>query len=117
MSSILEVSVDAEDFALGRTLDAGVDATITLEEAIPTADRAMPYFWAAGENVDEFEASLEDDPSSTASDRPAAGSSPCAFPTARASRSSGDAVSNSTSPSTSGTSTPSRPTGSIRPTV
>lgn len=63
MSSILEVSIDSEDFALGRTLNTGVNATITLEEVIPTGNRAMPYFWASGENLAAFETSLEEDPS------------------------------------------------------
>lgn len=63
MSSILEVSIDSEDFALGRTLNTGVDVSITLEEVIPTGNRAMPYFWASGENLAAFETSLEEDPS------------------------------------------------------
>lgn len=63
MSTILELSVDSEDFALGRTLDTGVDATVSLEEVIPTDDRTIPYFWASSENLQEFERSLEDDPS------------------------------------------------------
>lgn len=63
MSSILEVAIDSADFALGRTLDTGVDATITLEDAIPTESRAMPYFWASGESLEAFETFLEEDPS------------------------------------------------------
>lgn len=62
MSSILEVSIDSEDFVLGRTLSVGLDVTITLEEVIPTGNRAMPYFWVSGESLDEFEESIESDP-------------------------------------------------------
>ena len=63
MSSILEVSIDSEDFALGRTLNTDFAVTIALEEVIPTGSRAMPYFWVSGENLSEFEASIQEDPS------------------------------------------------------
>lgn len=62
MSSILEVSIDSEDFVLGRTLSVDLDVTITLEEVIPTGNRAMPYFWVSGETLDEFEEAIEADP-------------------------------------------------------
>lgn len=63
MSSILEVSIDSEDFVLGRTLSVDLDVTITLEEVIPTGNRAMPYFWVSGNALDEFEEAIEADPS------------------------------------------------------
>jgi len=62
MSSILEVSIDSEDFVLGRTLSVDLDVTITLEEVIPTGNRAMPYFWVSGDALDEFEEAIEADP-------------------------------------------------------
>lgn len=62
MSSILEVSIDSEDFVLGRTLNVDFDVTITLEEVIPTGNRAKPYFWVSGSAVDAFEESVESDP-------------------------------------------------------
>jgi predicted DNA binding protein len=62
MSSILEVSIDSEDFVLGRTLNVDFDVTITLEEVIPTGNRAMPYFWVSGNSLAEFEESIEADP-------------------------------------------------------
>lgn len=63
MSCILEVSIGSEDFVLGRTLNVDLDVTITLEEVIPTGNRAMPYFWASGDALDEFEEAIEGDPS------------------------------------------------------
>ena len=62
MSSILEVSIDSEDFVLGRALNVDFDVTITLEEVIPTGNRAMPYFWVSGDALDAFEESIETDP-------------------------------------------------------
>lgn len=62
MSSILEVAIDSEDFVLGRTLNVEFDVTITLEEVIPTGNRAMPYFWVSGDGVDEFEEAVQSDP-------------------------------------------------------
>lgn len=63
MSSILEVSIGSKDFALGRTLNTDFEVTITLEQVIPTGNRTMPYFWVSGENLEQFETSIENDPS------------------------------------------------------
>lgn len=62
MSSILEVSIDSEDFVLGRTLSVGLEVTITLAGVIPTDNRAMPYFWVTGDSLEKFEESIEADP-------------------------------------------------------
>lgn len=61
MSSILEESIDSEDFVLGRTLNVDFDVTITLEQVIPIGARAMPYFWVSGSAVEEFEESIDSD--------------------------------------------------------
>lgn len=63
MSSILEVEVDATEFALGRALRTKAEVTLSLEEVIPTGPRSMPYFWASGGDLDAFEAALEANPS------------------------------------------------------
>lgn len=62
MSSILEVSIDSEDFALGRALSVSYDVTVSLEEVIPTGKRAMPYFWVSGEDLAGVEVAIERDP-------------------------------------------------------
>jgi predicted DNA binding protein len=63
MTTILECSIDSEDFALGRALNVEPDVSITLEEVIPTGNRAMPYFWVSGADLEEFESAVEQDPS------------------------------------------------------
>lgn len=63
MNAILEVEVDAGEFALGRALRTGVDVTLSLEEVIPTGPHSMPYFWASGDDLDAFEAAIEANPS------------------------------------------------------
>jgi predicted DNA binding protein len=61
MSVITEISVPAEDFALGRALD-GVESTqFELERMVPTTDAVVPFFWAHDTNPDTLETSLEAD--------------------------------------------------------
>lgn len=61
MSVIIEISVPAEDFALGRSLD-GVDGSqFELERMIPTTDAVVPFFWAHDIDPDALETSLEAD--------------------------------------------------------
>lgn len=63
MNAILEVEVDAAEFALGRALETDADVTLTLEEVIPTGPHSMPYFWASGGDLDAFEAAVRENPS------------------------------------------------------
>jgi predicted DNA binding protein len=61
MSVITEISVPAEDFALGRALD-GVESTqFELERMVPTTDAVVPFFWAHDTDPDALETSLEAD--------------------------------------------------------
>jgi predicted DNA binding protein len=61
MSTVVEISVPAEDFALGRSLE-GVESTqFELERMVPTTDAVVPFFWAHDTDPDALEASLEVD--------------------------------------------------------
>lgn len=61
MSVTTEISVPAEDFALGRSLD-GVESTqFELERMVPTTDAVVPFFWAHDTDPDALKASLETD--------------------------------------------------------
>ena len=61
MSVIIEMTVPAEDFVLGRSLE-GVESTqFELERMVPTTDAVVPFFWAHNTDPDALETSLEAD--------------------------------------------------------
>lgn len=61
MSVILEITVPATDFALGRALD-GVESTqFELERMVPTTDAVVPVFWAHDTDTDVLETRLKAD--------------------------------------------------------
>ncbi|WP_435361203.1 helix-turn-helix domain-containing protein [Haloarchaeobius sp. DFWS5] len=62
MSIVAELSVPADSFALGRTLSVDDEVVVELEEAVPTGDRTIPYFWVSGEKLDRFARMLRADP-------------------------------------------------------
>jgi predicted DNA binding protein len=62
MTVIMDVTVPAEDFELGRSLqptEAG--ARCELERMIPTTDRIVPYFWVYDTDAKTLEATLSAD--------------------------------------------------------
>ncbi|WP_435335017.1 helix-turn-helix domain-containing protein [Haloarchaeobius sp. TZWWS8] len=62
MSIVAELSVPADSFALGRTLSIDDNIVVELEEAVPTGDRTIPYFWVRGEDIAGFTETLRADP-------------------------------------------------------
>lgn len=62
MSIIVEYSIPASKFLLGRALKAAPDLEIELEQVIPTGGSAIPYFWVLDDNRDQFEAALDREP-------------------------------------------------------
>lgn len=61
MSIIIEISVPAEDFALGRSLQ-GIDSPqFELERMIPTTNAVVPFFWAHDTDPAVLETHLEAD--------------------------------------------------------
>ena len=62
MSVIVEFSIPAEDFILGKALRQTSGLSVELEKMIPTSGASIPYFWVIGEGRDEFDAILEQEP-------------------------------------------------------
>ena len=62
MSVIVEFSIPAEEFILGKALQQTSGLSVELEKMIPTSGASIPYFWVIGEERDEFDAILEQEP-------------------------------------------------------
>jgi predicted DNA binding protein len=63
MSVIAEFTIEAEEFLLGQLVAAHPSLTVELERVVPAARRVMPYVWGYGDELDEFETNLANDPS------------------------------------------------------
>jgi predicted DNA binding protein len=61
MSVIIEISVPAEDFALGRSLESIDSSQFELERMIPTTEAVVPFFWAHDTDPEALETALEAD--------------------------------------------------------
>jgi predicted DNA binding protein len=55
MSVILEFTIAAEEFQLGRVLSGPPEMHLELERIVPTGDMIMPFVWATGEDHGSFE--------------------------------------------------------------
>lgn len=62
MSVIVEFSLPTNSFIFGTALETAEGMEISLEEIVPTAHSAMPYFWATGEDFETFERQVLTDP-------------------------------------------------------
>lgn len=62
MSVIVNFSIPAKDFILGKALQETEGISIEVEKMIPTGGSAIPYFWVIGENRERFDAVLESEP-------------------------------------------------------
>ncbi|WP_135826902.1 helix-turn-helix domain-containing protein [Halorussus ruber] len=62
MSIIAEFTTPAEDFALGDALADHPDVRIELEKVVPTRMQILPFFWAWGEDLDEFDETVREQP-------------------------------------------------------
>lgn len=62
MSVIVDFSIPAEDFILGKALQQTSGLSVELEKMIPTGDAAIPYFWVVGEGTERFDEVLEHEP-------------------------------------------------------
>ncbi|WP_137284755.1 helix-turn-helix domain-containing protein [Halorussus salinisoli] len=64
MSTIAQLGIPAETFALRETLPRVPDVEVEAERVVAhDENRIMPFVWAAGENLDAFEDALAEDPS------------------------------------------------------
>lgn len=61
MSVIVELSLPAGEFQLGRILSAEGDTRVTLETMVPLGDRPVPFFRVDGSARDEFKSEVRDD--------------------------------------------------------
>ncbi|WP_290810266.1 bacterio-opsin activator domain-containing protein [Halovivax sp.] len=62
MSLFGEFHVPAAEFALGDTLRELPEVAVEVERVVATDGVLTPYFWVSGDDVEEFEAASETDP-------------------------------------------------------
>jgi len=55
MAVIVEFTLDAEAFPFGRSTSGDPDVRVQLERVIPLREGRIPFVWATGQNLDEFE--------------------------------------------------------------
>ncbi|KAB1187381.1 MULTISPECIES: helix-turn-helix domain-containing protein [Haloferax] len=55
MAVIAELTINSEDFDLGRVTSLAGGMHIELERVVPTGGDVMPFFWAKGSNFKRFE--------------------------------------------------------------
>ncbi|SIR86946.1 Predicted DNA binding protein, contains HTH domain [Haladaptatus litoreus] len=55
MATIVELSLPATEFPLGRLLTAGTETQIEFERIVPVGTNAIPLFWAWNTDLDDFE--------------------------------------------------------------
>lgn len=55
MATIVELSLPATDFPLGRLLTAGTETCIEFERIVPVGTNTIPLFWAWNTDLDDFE--------------------------------------------------------------
>lgn len=60
MSVIADISIPAEQFALGALLEVRPNIQVRLESMIPTSGSVVPYFWVQSSDADAIEAALGD---------------------------------------------------------
>ncbi|SEL14326.1 helix-turn-helix domain-containing protein [Haloferax larsenii] len=60
MAVVVELTIEAEDFDLGRVTAVQDGIHIDLERVVPTGGEVMPFFWAEGTDFESFEASVRE---------------------------------------------------------
>ena len=63
MSVLAEIAVPASEFVLTDTLTTVPDTRIEIKRVVAGTENVTPYFWAFGGNLERFEQTLRDDPS------------------------------------------------------
>lgn len=62
MIVIIDISVPADQFPLGRVLDGFPDVEIELERLVPLHEAIVPLFWVSDGDTEAIEAALREDP-------------------------------------------------------
>ncbi|MFC6838409.1 helix-turn-helix domain-containing protein [Halomarina ordinaria] len=62
MIVIVDISIPADQFPLGRVLDAFPDVEIELERLVPMHEAIIPLFWVSDGDTDAIEETLRADP-------------------------------------------------------
>jgi predicted DNA binding protein len=62
MVVITDITVPADQFALGQLFDEYPDIAIELERLVPLDGGTIPLFWVEGENPADVEATIREDP-------------------------------------------------------
>lgn len=63
MSVVAELSVEPEQFALSSALEAAPTVEVEFERSVTHSQEwIMPFLWASGDALAEFEAAMDDDP-------------------------------------------------------
>ncbi|WP_416840202.1 helix-turn-helix domain-containing protein [Haloferax sp. DFSO52] len=60
MAVVVELTIQPEDFDLGRVTAVTSDMHIELERVVPTGGDVMPFFWAKGSEFEEFERAVRE---------------------------------------------------------
>jgi len=55
MSVIAEISIPTTEFELGRIMNLSGSEAVELESLVPTAERAVPFFWVYDADFEAFE--------------------------------------------------------------
>ncbi|WP_049970871.1 helix-turn-helix domain-containing protein [Haladaptatus cibarius] len=67
MTVIAEVTIPADELALAETFESVPGLVVELERMVVHPDnRTMPYIWTVGQTGNDVEATLQDDPTTTA---------------------------------------------------
>lgn len=61
MVVITDITIPADQFALGQLLDAYPDIAIELERLVPLHEGIIPLFWVDGASPEEIEATVRED--------------------------------------------------------
>lgn len=62
MSVVVELTLDADEFVLGSALATGPQMHVELEQVVPATGEVLPFVWAEGADLDQFERHVSSSP-------------------------------------------------------
>lgn len=62
MTILAELSIEADQFLLGRLISEYPNLSVEIERVVPAGNRIMPYIWGHGTDLEEFEAAMHESP-------------------------------------------------------